>query len=470
MSPLVGGATWRRWVFLVLGGAILSPYLVLVGLFLTWATNFVPPGGWRVAAQVAAVGVAVPLVALTAAVPAVRVVEATAARELLRGPATGLLAMRAENRSDRWRTAGWLGLHLGVGGVAGVLSVSVPPFAVALVVLPAFAAAGNAAFVDFARPVPPALGPVVGIVLLAAFCYLVAGLGALLARLAPTLLGPSAADRLAASEARAARLAERTRLARELHDSVGHALSVVVVQAGAAGRVLDTDPAFARRAMGAVENAARAALDDLDHVLGLLRDEGGRDAQAPGPRPTLADLDALLDQGRATGVALTCTVYGDLGSVPPVVSREAYRIVQEGLTNALRHAGPVPVAVTLRVCANDLELEVANPLRPDGDAAGRAGGDAAGRIGRAVGRAGGGRGLLGIRERAAVLRGRVTAGPVDGWWRTHARLPLHPTPEPTTQAGAVPVSPAAALPEPGPELGPGPLTDAGPAPPRRSGP
>lgn len=104
--------------------------------------------------------------------------------------------------------------------------------------------------------------------------------GALLSRAAPWFLGPSAAERIAAMESEAVKLAERNRLARELHDSVGHALSVVTLQAGAAGRVLDSDPAFAREALGAIEESARAALEDLDHVLGLLRDDPSR----PAPR------------------------------------------------------------------------------------------------------------------------------------------------------------------------------------------
>jgi signal transduction histidine kinase len=248
-----------------------------------------------------------------------------------------------------------------------------------------------------------------GLVLLVALVLAVAGVGALLARWAPAFLGPSPAERLALLERQAGQLAERNRLARELHDSVGHALTVATLQAGAARRLLDSDPAFAREALASVEDAGRAALEDLDHVLGLLRDG---DTAATTPQPTLADLDRLLAETRAAGVEVRAEVSGDLGRVPAVVSREAYRILQEGLTNALRHAGRVPVTLRLAATADDLELELANPLGP----AGR----------RPPG--GGGRGLRGIGERVAILGGRLTAGPDGTGWRVAVDLPLRPGP------------------------------------------
>jgi signal transduction histidine kinase len=154
--------------------------------------------------------------------------------------------------------------------------------------------------------------------LLVALVLAVAGLGALLARWAPAFLGPSPAERLALLERQAGQLAERNRLARELHDSVGHALAVATLQAGAARKLLDSDPAFARDALASVEDASRAALDDLDHV-------------------------------------------------SAVVSREAYRIVQEGLTNALRHAGRVAILggqMTAGADGASWRVAVTLPLRP----------------------------------------------------------------------------------------------------------
>jgi hypothetical protein len=168
--------------------------------------------------------------------------------------------------------------------------------------------------------------------------------GAALARLAPRVLGPTRTERLAVQLARAQSaeraLAERNRLARELHDSVGHALTVTTLQAGAAARVLDSDPAFVARALEAIAEAGRAALEDLDHVLGLLRDGGGEGTR--GPQPDLADLDVLVDRARSAGLTVDVELYGPLAAVPRAISREAYRIVQEGLANALGMPGRCP--------------------------------------------------------------------------------------------------------------------------------
>jgi signal transduction histidine kinase len=182
---------------------------------------------------------------------------------------------------------------------------------------------------------------------------------------------------------------------------------VVTLQAGAAARVLDRDPDAARRALGAIEESARTALADLDHVLGLLREEK---APVRAPQPTLQNLDRLLAQTRLAGTQVRTQVEGNLDLLPAAVSREAYRIVQEGLTNSLRHAGEVPVTLRLAVRRHELELELTNPLATDPAAEAR--------------RGGGGRGLAGIRERVAVLRGDMTAAADDGRWRIKVRLPL----------------------------------------------
>jgi signal transduction histidine kinase len=228
----------------------------------------------------------------------------------------------------------------------------------------------------------------------------VAGLGSLAATMAPVLLGPSTAERTAAVEARERRLAERNRLARELHDSVGHALTATTLQAGAARAVFDRDPEFARRALEAIEEVGRTAMEDLDHVLGVLRESGPEPAR---PQRTLADLDRLFADVRAGGVRLDTGV--TVGAVPAPVSREAYRIVQESLTNAARHGGPG--AVTVRVRGDEeLTIEVRNALgdRPAGG--------------------GGGRGVDGMRERVRLLGGALEVGADGGEWRVRARLPL----------------------------------------------
>lgn len=204
----------------------------------------------------------------------------------------------------------------------------------------------------------------------------------------------------------------RNRLARELHDSVGHALSAVTLQAGAARRVLDHDPEFVRRALTAIEETTRRTVGELDSVVGLLRRDGepgsgGTEGEGAAYGPGLDALDGLL---KHCGVPVAYEREGDPGSVVPVVSREAYRIVQEGLSNVLRHGGGGTSPVRLLIAARKRELEIVleNPLgeRP------------------AVVRPGGGRGLRGIAERAALLGGRSEAGPYDGGWRLAVRLPL----------------------------------------------
>ncbi|HZG89630.1 MAG TPA: histidine kinase [Pseudonocardia sp.] len=398
VAPVVAGLTYRRLVHLLLGAVLLLPYLGLGALFAAAAAE---PAADPVSlvlllsvALVAAVGVAV--------VPGVRSLEITAARALLGAevpdpdPAT----------VDAWpaqRRAGlWLVVNLLAGGITALVVLVVVPTTVGLLFAP---------WRDIA-PLPPgwasAWAPPAGLLLPVVLLHAVSATGAALARLAPRLLGPSEAERLAVEldRARAAEraAAERNRLARELHDSVGHALTVTTLQAGAAARLLDTDPAFVARALDAIADAGRTALDELDHVLGLLRDGAPGDRR---PAPGLADLGALLDGTRSTGVAVTATVTGSTAAVPPVVSREAYRIVQEGLTNALRHAGPVPVDVRVEVGADRLDLALANPL--------------GGEDGR---RAGGGRGLAGMAERVGALGGELSAGPAAGHWRVAVRLPL----------------------------------------------
>lgn len=251
-------------------------------------------------------------------------------------------------------------------------------------------------------------GPLMGLALTLLILSTSAGLGTLLARWAPVLLGPTPDERVAAAERRATVLAQRNRLARELHDSVGHALSAVGIQASAAARVLRSDPDFAEEALQAIGETARAAVAELDAVIGLLREEDRADAEPAGP--TLAGLDDLLRQLARTGLNVDAELPPGLDRLPAASSREAYRIVQEGLTNVLRHAGPTaPAGLRLGLAAGRLEIELTNPLGPARPS-----------------RPGGGRGLRGIGERAAVLHGGCEAGPADDGttWRLAVWLPV----------------------------------------------
>lgn len=233
-----------------------------------------------------------------------------------------------------------------------------------------------------------------------------AGMIALYRRFAPLFLAPRAAERVAVLEERTAVLTQRDRLAQELHDSIGHTLTASTIQAQVAGQLMDDDPELARKALSSIEESSRTALEDLDHVLGLLRE--GKAPRAP--HRTLADLEALLEHVSRTGTEVMSTVEGVLAKVPATVSREAYRVVREGFTNAMRHAPKAPVTLKVDAGPRWLTVEMTNPMT------------AAGSSHR------GGSGLVGIVDRVRLLRGEVAFAPVvtpaGERWRLFARLPI----------------------------------------------
>ncbi|AVH60158.1 MULTISPECIES: sensor histidine kinase [Streptomyces] len=382
LHPLVRGTTYTRWLHLWVPMLFVS-----VWMFIDMSKPWVP---------------AVLLIPL-GLIPAVRRGERVQARFMLapgeRGGEDPAFSMTPSvGWRDRWRTVLWLEARLLLGWVTCGLTVWLPVIAVDL----GRAATGYRPADD---PVVALLDPhwscalLVPLPLLALYGAVV-GLGELVTGLARRLLGPSPAERLAALEERTEQLLERNRIARELHDSIGHALTVAVVQAGAARAA--GDPAFTERALGAIEDTGRAALEDLERVLGVLRE-----AERPvSSRPTLTESDRLLESARSSGAKVDAEVAGPLETVPGPVSREGYRILQESLTNVLRHAGSVPVRVRIEVRDGALGLEVRNPLPADIPGPGR------------------GSGLRGIRERAALLGGRARTGPDEGDWQVHVELPV----------------------------------------------
>jgi signal transduction histidine kinase len=212
-------------------------------------------------------------------------------------------------------------------------------------------------------------------------------------------------ERERASDARRIVAEEQARIARELHDVVAHALSVIVVQAGAADEVFQIDPGRARTPIRAIDTAARAALADLRRVLGILQHDAAYE-----PQPGLERLDGLIDQVRATGLRVALEIEGATHPVPATVDLSAYRIIQEALTTTLKHADAEHARVSVRY-GEDLELEI----RDDG------------RGGQNGNRAG--RGLTGMRERAAMLGGSVEAkSPPSGGYLVKARLPFGASP------------------------------------------
>ncbi|MFI1258076.1 sensor histidine kinase [Streptomyces netropsis] len=387
--------TFTRWLHLVMA-TVLAAVCALVHPGLSGL-------GTRQAAWLLVTPV--PLLVAAAMVPAVRLSEGVQARLLLFPGARngGAPASRSASWGDRWRTALWLVLRYELGVLTAFLSVWVPPLTWGLLRSadggrgpgPApWWPAGESRWYALLAPLPPAL--------LLAF---VVAAGAALAAAAKALLGPSAAERLAALEERTERLLEHNRLARELHDSVGHALTVAVVQAGAARAAGSAE--FTEQALAAIEETGRHALEDLERVLGILREE----APPAAGRPTLADAERLLAAARGSGAQVTSEMSGALATVPGPVSREGYRIVQEALTNVVRHAGPVPVSVRIAVRERVVELDIRNALPKAGGTAWDSSSS-------------GGSGLRGIRERAALLGGQAEAGAHEDGWRVRAVLPL----------------------------------------------
>jgi signal transduction histidine kinase len=221
-------------------------------------------------------------------------------------------------------------------------------------------------------------------------------------------LHEAAARAQGAHEREVARAAadERRRIAREMHDVVAHSMSVMVVQAGGARRILERDPKRAVEAAAHIEDVGRAALSEMRRLLGMLH-HGEEDAERA-PQPTLRELDGLIERSRAAGLPVTLAVEGAPQPLPPGKDLAAYRVVQEALTNAIKHAGAAPTSVTVRWEPSWLELAIVD------------------RGARGVkNRNGSGHGLIGMEERMRLYDGSLRTGPVTGGgFEVVARMPL----------------------------------------------
>lgn len=208
------------------------------------------------------------------------------------------------------------------------------------------------------------------------------------------------------AEAERAVAAERTRIARELHDIVAHQVSLMTVQAGAAKTIVDADPGAAAEAMTSVEQAGRQALDELRHLLGVLRPDSANSEM--GPQPGSADLPRLIDEVRRAGLRVSMTLETGLAPLPARIELAIYRIVQEALTNVMKHAGP-DASAEVHVTAADGIVSIV--VEDNGVGMNRP--------------AGSGHGIAGMRERAQLLGGTVEAGSrPGGGFSVTARLPI----------------------------------------------
>ena len=211
-------------------------------------------------------------------------------------------------------------------------------------------------------------------------------------------------------QATRATLEERARIARELHDVIAHNVSVMVVQASAGEDVFDSDPRRAREALAAVASTGRDALGELRRLLGAIR-PGGQEALSYAPQPGIDGLGGLVEQVRDTGLAVELSVDGEVQELPEATSLCVYRIVQEALTNTLKHAAATRAQVSLRCDPDELTVLVSDNGRGTTDAAANSGV--------------GGHGLIGMRERVALFGGEMNAGPsADGGYCVTARLPV----------------------------------------------
>jgi signal transduction histidine kinase len=207
------------------------------------------------------------------------------------------------------------------------------------------------------------------------------------------------AEREAERERRLAAAEERARIARDLHDSAGHAINVILVQAGAARLLQERDPARAREALETVEEVARETIREIDRLVGALREDGRGEVEPP---PGLAALEALVEQHRAAGLQVSVETHGSRRLLARGADQAAYRILQEALTNAARH-GRGGAEVEIAFGDEAVEITVTNPATPD------TGGD--------------GHGLVGMRERAALLGGTLETATSNGHFEVRARLP-----------------------------------------------
>jgi signal transduction histidine kinase len=396
--PLTLRITARQWLAIDVVAAAAAALVMACGLRLMHSPHFAPPSvPVALAALAATLPVAVrrfwPLPVLVVVVTAIAVLTA-----LGRAPLGG---------SD---------LMLGMAVYTAALSLPRPVAAAALVATEGAIGAGLLAATATAR-LPNLL--LHGMLTAAAMWFV--GDGVRERRRYQAGVAQQEEQRRAAEEERSARAAEqeRLRIARELHDVLAHTLSVVTVQAGVGRRVGAARPAEALRALSAVEESSRGALDELRRILCLMRgdDDPGDGTGAPGrepavppgpvlaPAPGLADLANLAAMVRSAGTPVTLTVDGDVASVPVAASLTAYRITQEALTNVVRHAPGATAAVLVAIGADGVRIRVTN----DG------GGLAAG-TGTGTGGPGGSgqHGIIGMRERAAAFGGHLKAGAAPG--------------------------------------------------------
>ncbi len=384
-----------RGAWLMLGAAIGVAAAILGGSLGATAEPGVIPVTALAGVLIVTLGVAL--------LPGVGEIESTAAHTMLAIP-TDRVSLPDGVPRPWWRTATWTTVHAITGLVAGFSVIGVLPGGVLTIIWSLTGRSESLDRIGFDWPTP--LSFVAGAIMIIQAPLVVIALGWIAARLAPSLLGPSAADRLAVVQARLAAERRHTVLARELHDGIGHALSIISIQSAAARRVIEQRPDRTVAALHVIEQTSREAQAELDHLLGLLRDPSGA---LDGYRATLDDLPGLLARHREAGMTITET--DRAGELPRLISGAAADIVAEALANAQRHAPGQPVTLGLDLEADNLVITVTNPV-------------AEGRARNRLAHHRTGHGILGLRERVGLMDGTLTAGPEADQWQIRATLPL----------------------------------------------
>ncbi|MEO3876556.1 sensor histidine kinase [Nonomuraea sp. B12E4] len=235
------------------------------------------------------------------------------------------------------------------------------------------------------------------------------------------------AERTREEEARARVDAERLRIAREVHDTVAHAIAIINVQSGVTAHVLDRRPEVAREALRAIEQTSSRALQEMRAILGVLRDDGDDDGRVP--YPGLGQIDELTAKAREAGLDIKLEETAPTALLPSAVGSAAYRVIQESITNVIRHVGPTRVTVALNLGFEVLEIRVSDEGRHAAPGDGPADPHPPARLPSGTGSsARPGRGIPGMRERCQLLGGELDAGPIPGGgFEVRARLPLAPT-------------------------------------------
>lgn len=318
-----------------------------------------------------------------------------------------------------WRALVWIMARIVLGPLSfalGVLAVVVPLGLLSSVVIAAGHLAGivsvssdNQAVlaVTDAAAYWIALGFPVIIFAVPMFAWMVQGLAAVHRVFGRWALGPGSDQLVQAATERAELAEQQIRIDQELHDSIGHMITMNIIQAGAGAHVFDTDPEFSRQALKNIEERGRAAMGELDRIIAAIR---GDQPETRTPLPGIDDIGRLIEESRTAGMDVSYEA--EFPQAPAAVGRAAFTVVREALTNAARHAPGATVSVRIAQDADALGIEVLNG-RPSAGAQRPHGG--------------GGRGLSGIRDRITLLGGRSSAGPEKGGFAVRALLPLEAT-------------------------------------------